>query len=144
MEALEPYRVAAPEQDPEPLPYLRSDWRRGLDLDLEVVLNDTTISRTSFADMYWTMDQQLAHATSNGAVVRPGDLFASGTVSGGEPGTFGSLLELTWGGAEPIELADGATRTFLEDGDTVELRGSCGGGDMARIGFGSCIGTITG
>lgn len=142
MEALEPYRVAAPDQDPDPLPYLVSPYRRGLAIDLEVILNGTTVAQTSFADMYWTMDQQLAHAASNGAVVRAGDLFASGTVSGSEPGTYGSLLELSWGGAEPIALDDGTTRTFLEDGDMVELRGSCGGGDLPRIGFGSCVGTI--
>ena len=144
MDALEPYRVAAPEQVPEPLGYLKSDWRRGLDLDLEVLLNGTSIARTNFAEMYWTIDQQLAHAASNGAVVRPGDLFASGTVSGSQPGTYGSLLELTRGGVEPLELDDGSVRTFLEDGDTVELRGWCEGDGLPRIGFGSCVGTIVG
>jgi fumarylacetoacetase len=144
MDALHPYRVAAPEQDPQPLDYLRSDWRRGLDLDLEVVLNGTAIAKAGFAGMYWTMDQQLAHATSNGAVVRPGDLFASGTVSGSEPGTYGSLLELTSGGVDPLELDDGSTRTFLEDGDTVELRGWCARDGLPRIGLGSCVGTVVG
>jgi fumarylacetoacetase len=142
MEALEPYRVEAPRQDPDPLPYLVGPARRAVEIDLEVVLNGTVVARTNFADMYWTMDQQLAHAASNGAVVRPGDVFASGTVSGSEPGSYGSLLELTRGGAEPITLDDGTTRSFLEDGDTVELRGSCGGDDRPRIGFGRCVGTV--
>ncbi len=142
MEALEPYRTEAPAQDPDPLPYLVGPGRRAVDMDLEVVLNGTVVARTNFADMYWTMDQQLAHAASNGAVVRAGDLFASGTVSGSEPGSFGSLLELTRGGADPITLDDGSTRTFLEDGDTVELRASCGGDGRPRIGFGPCVGTV--
>ena len=144
MEALEPYRVAAPEQDPEPLPYLRTDFRRGVALDLEILINDTVVSTTSFADMYWTMSQQLAHVASNGTAIRSGDLYASGTVSGSEPGTYGSLLELSWGGEHRIDIGGGETRTFLEDGDTVTLRGSCGGGDLPRIGFGPCVGTIVG
>lgn len=144
MEALEPYRVAAPEQDPEPLPYLRTDFRRGVAVDLEILINDTVVSTTSFADMYWTMSQQLAHVASNGTAIRSGDLYASGTVSGSEPGTYGSLLELSWGGEHRIDIGGGETRTFLEDGDTVTLRGSCGGGDLPRIGFGPCVGTIVG
>jgi len=100
------------------------------------------ISRVNFAEMYWTMAQQLAHVTSNGAPVRAGDLFASGTVSGVEADSFGSLIELTRNGAEPISLASGERRAFLEDGDTVVLRGSCGGGDRPRIGLGEVSGTI--
>ena len=94
--------------------------------------------------MYWTMSQQLAHVASNGTAIRSGDLYASGTVSGSEPGTYGSLLELSWGGEHRIDIGGGETRTFLEDGDTVTLRGSCGGGDLPRIGFGPCVGTIIG
>jgi fumarylacetoacetase len=116
-------RVPGPLQDPEPLPYLRTaeDW--ALDVALEVDLNGTVVSRTNARTLYWSAAQQLAHATSNGCNVRPGDLYASGTISGPEPGTYGSLIELTWGGRDPIELHDGSTRTFLEDGDTVVLRG---------------------
>jgi fumarylacetoacetase len=139
MEALRSRLVPSPKQDPEPADHLRGagDW--GLDLDLEVELNGTVISRTNFADLYWTFAQQLGHMTSNGASARPGDLFASGTVSGPEPGTYGSLIELTWRGERPIELADGSTRTFLQDGDTVVLRGSAG----PELELGTVEGTIT-
>lgn len=147
LDALEPYRVASPPQDPEPLDYLRAtdDW--GVDLELEAWLRPqgggaTRLSRTNFSRMYWTAAQQLAHVTSNGASVRPGDLFASGTVSGREPGTYGSMIELTWNGEQPMELEGNATRTFLEDGDTVVLRGWCGGGGRPRVGLGEVSGTI--
>jgi fumarylacetoacetase len=94
--------------------------------------------------MYWTFAQQLAHATSNGASARPGDLLGSGTVSGPDTGSEGSLIELTWRGTRPLTLADGSSRAFLADGDTVTLRGWCGGDgpDRPRIGFGECTGTI--
>jgi fumarylacetoacetase len=146
--ALEPYRTPAPAQDPEPLPYLRETRGRGVGLDLEIALASASmddpeiISKVSFESMYWTMAQQLAHVTVNGTAVRPGDLYASGTVSGSDPGTYGSLIELTWGGRDPIRLGDGSERTFLEDGDTVVLRGGAGGDDRPRIGFGECAGTI--
>jgi fumarylacetoacetase len=131
LEALEPHRVAAPAQDPEPLPYLRTDEDWALDIALEVALapeggEETVVSRTNASLLYWTAPQQLAHATVNGTNVRPGDLYASGTISGPEPGSRGSLLELSWGGRDPLPLAGGGTRTFLEDGDTVILRGSAG------------------
>lgn len=140
--ALDAARVAGPAQDPEPLPYLRraQDW--GLDLSIEVECNGTVVSRPPFASMYWTADQQLAHLTVNGASLRTGDLFASGTVSGPNAGQRGSFLELSWSGRDPIALDDGSTRTFLEDGDTVSLRASAPGLDGARIGFGACTGTI--
>ena len=116
-------RVPAPAQEPAPLPYLREDpW--ALDLDLEIELNGTVIARTSARHLYWSAAQQLAHMTVNGASLRVGDLFASGTISGPEREQRGSLLELSWNGAEPIELADGSTRSFLEDGDEVVLRGA--------------------
>jgi fumarylacetoacetase len=124
-------RVAAPAQEPEPLEYLREDpW--ALDLDLEIELNGTVIARTSARHLYWSAAQQLAHLTVNGASLRVGDLFASGTISGPEREQRGCLLELAWNGAEPIELADGSTRSFLLDGDEVVLRG--GGGEALALG----------
>jgi fumarylacetoacetase len=138
LEALEPFRVPAPPQDPEPLEYLRTEGDWALDIALEVELCGTVISRTSARGLYWTFPQQLAHATVNGTNVRPGDLYASGTISGATPGSRGSLIELTWGGRYPVLLDDGSERTFLEDGDTVTLRGRCGD----RISFGEVTGTI--
>ncbi len=120
---LEDRRVAPPEQDPEPLPYLRLDGDWGFDIPLEVELNGTVISKGNARGLYWTMPQQLAHATSNGASIRTGDLMASGTISGPERGSEGSLIELTWNGKEPLTLGDGSERAFLEDGDEVVLRG---------------------
>jgi fumarylacetoacetase len=140
--ALEHARVAPPEQDPQPLPYLRSVETWGLDLELEVRLNGTVVARPPFAQMYWTPDQQLAHLTVNGASLRTGDVFASGTVSGPERDQRGSLLELSWGGAEPITLADGSRRTFLEDGDTVVITAGARGEGDARIGFGDVTGRV--
>jgi fumarylacetoacetase len=124
LEALEPFRVPGPEQDPPPLPYLRSEERWALDLELEVVLGGEAISRTNARGLYWSAAQQLAHATVAGAAVRAGDLFASGTISGSDPGAQGCLLELTRAGQEPLRLADGLERAFLEDGDEVILRGA--------------------
>ena len=106
--ALEPYRVPAPPQDPEPLEYLRTEGDWALDIELEVELNGTIVSRTNARGLYWTFPQQLAHATVNGAPARPGDLFASGTISGAEPGTMGSLIELTWGGRDPLRSTTAA------------------------------------
>ena len=130
---LEDRFVSAPAQDPEPLPYLRVDGDWALDLDLTVELSGTTVSTTSARGLYWTMPQQLAHATVNGASIRTGDLFASGTISGSEPGSEGSLIELTWNGERPLELPDGTTRTFLEDGDEVVLRGRAGDVELAEV-----------
>ena len=141
LDALAEARVAPPRQDPTPLPHLLGDhW--GYDLTLQVDLNGTTVSRPPFAGLYWTPAQQLAHMTSNGASLRTGDLFASGTVSGTEDAQRGSLIELTWNGAEPLRLADGSTRTFLADGDTVVLSATAPGRDGTRIGFGTVTGTI--
>jgi fumarylacetoacetase len=144
LDALEPYLVAPPDQQPPPAAHLAASRPWGVDLHLEVDLNGTTVSRTSFREMYWTFAQQLAHATSNGATARTGDLLGSGTVSGPTPGSEGSLIELARRGERPLSLADGSTRSFLADGDTVVLRGWCGGDDPARprIGFGRCAGTI--
>jgi fumarylacetoacetase len=118
-------RVPAAAQEPEPLPYLREDpW--ALDLDLEVELNGATIARTNGRHLYWSAAQQLAHMTVNGASLRVGDLYGSGTISGPEREQRGSLLELSWNGTDPIALPDGSTRTFLQDGDEVVLRGHAG------------------
>jgi fumarylacetoacetase len=126
-------RVPAPEQDPEPLPHLSvaGDW--AFDIPLEVELNGTVVSHGNARGLYWTMPQQLAHATSNGASVRTGDVMASGTISGLERGSEGSLIELTWNGQEPLNLDDGSERTFLEDGDEVVLRGEPLGEVRGRI-----------
>jgi fumarylacetoacetase len=130
LEALEPFRVPGPEQDPAPLPYLRTEEDWGLDLDLEVALvpagaeGEEVICRTNARRLYWSCAQQLAHATVNGAAVNVGDLYASGTISGSQPGTQGCLLELTQAGQDPLRLAGGAERAFLEDGDEVILRGA--------------------
>jgi fumarylacetoacetase len=125
LDAILPRRAPAGAQEPEPLPYLREEpWV--FDLDLEVELNGATIARTNARHLYWSAAQQLAHMTVNGASLRVGDLFGSGTISGPERGQRGSLLELSWNGEEPIALPDGSTRTFLEDGDEVVLRGRAG------------------
>ena len=130
---LEDRRVAPPAQDPEPLPYLRTEEDWALDIPLEVELNGTVISRGNARGLYWTMPQQLAHATSNGASVRTGDLMASGTISGSERGSEGSLIELTLNGREPLRLDGGGERTFLEDGDEVVLRAEPLGDVRGRI-----------
>jgi fumarylacetoacetase len=127
-----------PPQDPLPADYLRAQQPWGLNLDLSIELNGTTISQTNFSEMYWTFAQMLAHMTANGAPVRVGDLYGSGTVSGATKDSRGSLIELTWRGTERLALDDGSTRAFLEDGDRVVLRGSAAPG----VGFGECAGTI--
>jgi fumarylacetoacetase len=142
LDALEAARVEPPRQEPEPLDYLRGKEPWGLDLTLEVRLNGHVVSRPPFRGMYWTPAQQLAHMTVNGASVRTGDLFASGTVSGPEPGQRGSLIELSWNGTEPLALPDGESRAFLEDGDTVTITASAPGEGGTRIGFGEVTGTV--
>ncbi|MGH2805440.1 MAG: fumarylacetoacetase [Thermoleophilaceae bacterium] len=125
-------RVAAERQDPEPLPYLREEpW--AYDIPLEVELNGTVIARSNTRHLYWSIAQQVAHLTANGASLRTGDLLASGTISGPERESRGSLIELSWNGEAPIELPDGSTRTFLEDGDEVVLRGDPLGEVRGRI-----------
>ncbi|HMK11959.1 MAG TPA: fumarylacetoacetase [Acidimicrobiales bacterium] len=143
IDALRPFLVEAPEQDPPVDAYLRAARPWGLDLTLVVELNGEPICTTGFAGMYWTFAQQVAHMTVNGASARTGDLIGSGTVSGPNPGERGSLIEITWRGRDPITLPDGSTRTFLEDGDTVTLRGWAGGNGRPRIGFGEATGAIT-
>jgi fumarylacetoacetase len=138
LEALDAAWVDLPGQDPEPLPYLTGRAARGLDIDVEVVLNGEVVSRPPYRSMYWSPAQMLAHLTVNGASVRTGDLFASGTISGPEPGQRGSFLELSWGGKEPF----GDGRTFLEDGDEVVLRYTAPGTGGGRIALGEVAGRI--
>ena len=133
LEALRHARAAPPRQEPEPLPYLRVTENWALEVDLEVELNGEVVSRTNARSLYWTMPQQLAHATANGAATRTGDLFASGTISGTDPDSVGSLIELTWNGERPLRLRDGSERTFLEDGDEVVLRGRAGPVELAEV-----------
>ncbi|HTE73889.1 MAG TPA: fumarylacetoacetase [Actinomycetes bacterium] len=142
LDALGDARLPGPEQNPAVLPYLErhSDW--ALDLRLEVSWNGTVVARPPFSQMYWTPDQQLAHLTVNGAALRTGDLYASGTVSGPERDQRGSFLELSWNGQEQVALDDGSTRTFLEDGDTVAISAWAPGPDGTRIGFGAVTGTV--
>ena len=158
LEALEPFRVPAaarPAGDPAPLPYLASpddQARGGFDITVEVYLASARmrfeglqpmrLSRGRAADLYWTAAQMLAHHTSNGCNLRPGDLFASGTISGPAKDSFGSLLELTRRGAEPLTLPTGETRAFLEDGDEVIMRGYAERAGAVRIGFGECRGVV--
>ncbi|HEY5058540.1 MAG TPA: fumarylacetoacetate hydrolase family protein [Gaiellaceae bacterium] len=130
---LEHRRTDGPAQEPPPLPHLAGGRDRALDLELEVELNGDVVSRTNAAGLYWTMPQQLAHATSNGAWLRTGDLMASGTISGPARGTEGSLLELSRDGAEPLRLADGTERAYLEDGDEVVLRGRGGALELGEV-----------
>ena len=148
MAALEPFRIVGPMQDPLVFDYLQYDkpWR--LNMELEVLLQTEkmskpqTISRTNFRNMYWNMAQQLAHQTVNGTNVQVGDLYASGTVSGDDPDSYGSMLELAWRGERPIIMEEtGEERKFLQDGDTVTLTGCCEG-DGYRVGFGEAAGTI--
>jgi len=158
LEALAPYRVPAfprPDGDPQPLPYLMHEEDRahgGVDLRLEVQLTTKSmrerglapfvVSRSNLRDVYWTFGQMLAHHSSNGCNLRPGDLIASGTVSGPEKENRGCLIERTWRGTEPLALPGGEERRFLEDGDEVILRGHCERPGFARIGFGECRGVV--
>jgi fumarylacetoacetase len=140
MEALQPFKVAGPEQVPRVLPYLQYTGMHHYDLSLEVSLHtpseeSTILSRSNYKYMYWNMVQQLAHHTVNGCNVRIGDLMASGTISGPTPDSYGSMLELSWEGTKPVELSGGGRRTFIEDGDTVIMRGF-GMHQGVRIGFG--------
>ena len=149
MEALAPFRVAGPAQQPQPLAYLQhqAEALPGVDIQLEVQLTPdgsrqaSTICTTNFNYMYWSMAQQLTHHTSGGCNTRVGDLMGSGTISGPTPDSYGSLLELTWNGANPLSLADGSTRQFLQDGDELTLRGWAQGTGY-RVGFGTCRGKI--
>ena len=133
IEALEPFRISIEHQSPEVLPYLKEKHRRGFDVELNVYLENfnsetnanctTRISETNFKNMYWSVAQQIAHHTVNGCNLNIGDVLASGTISGTTPNSFGSMLELTWGGKNPITLKDGTSRKFIEDGDSIIIKG---------------------
>jgi fumarylacetoacetase len=146
-EALEPFRVRGPEQEPTPLPYLRQTQLNNYDLELDVALRAASmkeaqnICRTNFKYMYWSSVQQLMHHASSGCAMGVGDLLGSGTISGPEKHQRGSLIEIGWNGTEPLELPDGTKRAFLEDGDSLIIRGWCQG-DGYRVGFGEVEGTI--
>jgi len=152
LDALDPFRVPGPPQDPPPLAHLAATGDEGYDIALEVTLSSAdmrsrdlgaqVITRSNFAAMYWSIAQQLAHASSNGARVRAGDLYGSGTISGSAPDSYGSMIELTWRGAHPLALPDGSTRAFLEDGDEVVIGGWCDAPGRVRIGLGEVRATI--
>jgi fumarylacetoacetase len=148
LEALEPFRVLATEHDVPVMPYLQADQPGSFDITLEVWLRSAAmtepvlVSRGYFKDLYWTLAQVVAHHASNGCPLRPGDLIASGTVSGPEKENRGCLLERTWRGTEPLQLPSGEKRTFLENGDEVILKGYCVREGFAKIGLGSCSGAV--
>lgn len=146
LEALAPFRTKGYKQDPEVLPYLQYTGDRNIDVKLDVQLiprggEATHICSSNYKYMYWTMEQQLAHHTVNGCNVRVGDMMASGTISGPDPGEYGSLLELTWKGTKPIKLKDGTERRFVNDHDTIVMTGYCEK-DGRRVGFGECRATV--
>ncbi|MEP2281074.1 fumarylacetoacetase [Maribacter sp.] len=146
LEALEPFKVKGPEQEPEVLSYLEYEGDRNYEIQLEVAMStstseDTVISKSNFKYMYWNMMQQLAHHTVNGCNINVGDLMASGTISGKDESSYGSLLEISWGGKKPFELKDGSKRTFIENNDTVTMRGFAEK-EGKRVGFGEVTGTI--
>ena len=141
MDALEPFRAKGPKQDPSPLPYLQQKGKHNFDVNLEVAIqtenkNTTIVSKSNFKYMYWSMSQQLTHHTSNGCRVNSGDMMGSGTISGSRTDSYGSMLELTLGGKNPIKLNDGTERKFINDGDTVIMKGFCKNNGV-RIGFGA-------
>ena len=146
MDALEPFRVAGTVQNPHVLPYLYCDGNKNFDIILDVKIQpdqstEVVISRTNYKYLYWNVNQQLAHHTINGCNIKVGDLYASGTISGPSPGSYGSLLELSWNGKKSLHMPDGSERTFLEDGDTVIMHGFAEK-DNIRIGFGECRGSV--
>lgn len=140
MDALAPFKVDGPNQDPQPLPYLQYEGQHNYDIDLQVIIEtpdgtENTVCRSNYRYMYWNMVQQLAHHTINGCNLRVGDMMASGTISGHTPDSFGSMLELAWTGTKPLKMADGTERKFIHDQDTVIMRGQAQK-DGKRVGFG--------
>jgi fumarylacetoacetase len=140
MDALEPFRTKGPKQNPSPLPYLQQKGKHAFDINLEVSIapencEATLVSTSNFKYMYWSMSQQLTHHTSNGCRINSGDMMGSGTISGPTPNSYGSMLELTWGGKNPIKMKDGTERKFINDNDTVIMKGYCENKEI-RIGFG--------
>lgn len=143
LDALQPFRVKGPDQEPEVLPYLKTEGLRNFDINLEVIIkpengNENVVCRSNFRHMYWNICQQLAHHTVNGCNITCGDLYASGTISGPDAGSYGSMLELTWRGTKPIMLSDGSERKFINDNDTLIIRGFAEK-DGLRVGFGECV-----
>ena len=146
LEALEPFRVKGYEQEPKLLPYLQYEGNKNVDITLQVLLKpqhgeENVICTSNYKYMYYTMEQQLAHHTVNGCNVNVGDLMGSGTISGPDPSEYGSFMELTWRGTKPIRLKDGSERKFVNDNDTVILKGHCEK-DGIRVGFGECVATV--
>ena len=146
LDALEPFRVPGPEQDPKVLPYLEYSGKKNIDIHLQVAIKpenaqETVVSNSNYKHMYWNMTQQLAHHTVNGCNIRCGDMMASGTISGPHEGSFGSMLEIAWKGTKPVAMNDGSQRTFIQDGDAVIMRGYAER-DGVRIGFGSCASKV--
>lgn len=146
LEALEPFRVKGETQVPAVLPYLEFEGNKNIDIELEVKIGadnmvPTTISKSNYKFMYWNMNQQLAHHSSNGCNIEVGDMYASGTISGYDESAYGSMLELTWRGTKPITLADGSTRKFINDNDTVIMSGCAVKGDI-RVGFGEAVAKV--
>lgn len=146
LEALNPFRVEGPVQDPEVFPYLKFDGNKNIDINLQTILvpeggDENVICTSNFKYMYWNMAQQLAHHTVNGCNLEVGDMYASGTISGKSEDSFGSLLELTWGGSKPLTLSNGQERKFIEDNDTIIMRGWCEK-EGIRVGFGEVSGKI--
>lgn len=142
LDALEPFRTESPVQEPKPLPYLQQTGKHAFDINLEVAIKpenvtEKIVSKSNFKYMYWTMSQQLTHHAINGCRVNSGDMMGSGTISGKTPDSYGSMLEITWAGKKPIEMNDGSQRKFINDNDTVIIRGFCKN-DNVRIGFGEC------
>mgnify|MGYP001120797844 FL=1 len=147
LDALDPYRVASPAQDPEVLPYLQYEGKKNFDINLEVSIQpenqqEKLVCQSNFKYLYWNMAQQLAHHTVNGCNINVGDMCASGTISGKDETAYGSMLELTWRGAKPISMPDGTERKFIQDNDTVIIRGFCQKEGFARIGFGEVSGKV--
>ncbi len=143
LDAMEPFRIAGPQQDPVVLPYLRSDKPHNFDVQLEVFIRpenqqEQLVCRSNYRYMYWNLAQQLAHQTVNGCNINVGDMYASGTISGPNPGTQGSMLEIAWKGTRPVRMADGSERKFINDLDTVIMRGYCVKENL-RIGFGEVV-----
>jgi fumarylacetoacetase len=146
LDAMEPFRSKGPDQFPHVLPYLSFEGEKNFDLLLEVLIQPensepTTVSRSNFKYMYWNINQQLAHHSVNGCNIQVGDIYASGTISGPSPGSFGSMLELSWNGQKPLHMPDGSPRTFINDGDTVIMK-AYAEKDGVRIGFGECKGRV--
>ncbi|KMQ58426.1 fumarylacetoacetase [Chryseobacterium angstadtii] len=146
LEALEPFRTASPKQDPEVLDYLKFEGDKNYDINLEVYIQpengeQNLVCESNYKHMYWNMTQQLAHHTVNGCNVEVGDLYASGTISGSDPKSFGSMLELTWRGQNPLQLSNGQERKFIEDNDTVTMK-AWAEKDGVRVGFGEVSGKI--